>query len=171
MNRLTIIPEDKTIYVDQVALFDFDLSFIPSDVHALQWSNGTGWIEYKSQDSESINQLPDWANQAIDLWQNKMDEINAEPIPQEPTTEDFTIAIKHHLHTKAQEKNYESEYSISSYTSSDNAQWKAEADAFVAWRDDVWEYAYQEYAKFENGERQEVPIEDFINELPDIVWP
>jgi len=72
--KITIIREDGAIYQDGVPCSGLDLSFIPSDVHALQWNNDKGWIEY-SEDSDGnkpnnykIDILPEWANTAISSW-------------------------------------------------------------------------------------------------------
>jgi len=74
--RLTIIPSDSTIYVDSVVHSDLDLSFIPTDIHALQWYDSYGEIEFASvfdgtkttkQANEIIQALPDWAQQAAAL--------------------------------------------------------------------------------------------------------
>lgn len=50
-------------------------------------------------------------------------------------------------------------------------EWKAEAEAFVAWRDAVWAYALQELARVVDGEREPPTIDGFIGELPKINWP
>ena len=67
MYRLTIIPSDSAVYVDEMVYFNLDLSFIDSNVHALQWRDGAGWIEYENAGNEQISVLPDWAVQAMDL--------------------------------------------------------------------------------------------------------
>ena len=72
--KLTIIPSDGTIYQDEVPHLNLDLSFIPSNVHALQWNNNKGWIEYSEdfdgnrQPNEKIDVLPEWANTTINSW-------------------------------------------------------------------------------------------------------
>jgi hypothetical protein len=81
--KLTIIPSDNTVYVNNYAIHNIDLSFIPSDVHALQWKNDLGWIEFVENDdftkpqNEVINQLPDWANGAYNAWLTRKTEIDA----------------------------------------------------------------------------------------------
>jgi mRNA-degrading endonuclease HigB of HigAB toxin-antitoxin module len=81
--KLTIIPADNTVYVDNHAIFDIDLSFVPSNVHALQWKVDLGWIEFvenadfSKPENEIINQLPDWANSAYNAWVTKKAEIEA----------------------------------------------------------------------------------------------
>ena len=170
MTKLTIIPSDKSVYVDGLYYTGFDLSFIPSDVHALQWFSNSGWIERQGEANEIINSLPDWATQAQALWQARHDEINNPPvIPQ--TVDDFIAAIKSHFDSVAQEKQFDGEVSIATYVTSLNEEWKAQADTFILWRDAVWKYAYQEFAKFQSGQRPMPSITDFIAELPVIQWP
>jgi hypothetical protein len=50
-------------------------------------------------------------------------------------------------------------------------QWKSESLAFIAWRDAVWLYSFTELSKFQNGDRQLVSIDEFLTELPVMVWP
>jgi hypothetical protein len=73
--KLTIIPSDKAVYKDNKSYSDLTLSGIPSDVHALQWNNDAGWIEYKNhaKPNESISSLPQWANDAVAVWQTTYD--------------------------------------------------------------------------------------------------
>ena len=72
--KLTIIPSDKVVYVDDWWFNNLDLSFIPENVHALQWKNDLGWIEfvenndYIKPQNEIIHELPEWANTAVSRW-------------------------------------------------------------------------------------------------------
>jgi hypothetical protein len=71
-NRLTIIVNDKAVYREQGVLMNLDLSTcgIPSEVHALQWSNNQGHIEYAGPvPNEDISQLPEWANNCVAVWE------------------------------------------------------------------------------------------------------
>jgi hypothetical protein len=89
--RLTIVIEDKSVYVDTDVFTNLDLSGcgIPDNIHALQWFDVEGWIEYKfnEQPNQTITQLPAWANNCVAVWdvayQNK---INPPP-PPPPTAE------------------------------------------------------------------------------------
>lgn len=170
MNRLTIIPSDKSIYVDGLSYNEFDLIFIPSDVHALQWAVDNGRIERVGEADELIKSLPDWAVKAEALWQERHDAVMNPPI-MPPTVNDFVSAIKQKFDTVAQEKQFDGQISIATYVTSLNPQWKAESDAFIAWRDAVWEYAYKEFSKFQSGELTMPSIADFLAELPVIQWP
>lgn len=72
--KLTIINDDKTVYVDGLSFNNLTLSTIPADIHAIQWQTIGGWIEYKDADNEIINELPLWANDAMNDWQAAKDQ-------------------------------------------------------------------------------------------------
>lgn len=98
-----------------------------------------------------------------------------EPEPEPPTQEEiigaFRRAIQSHVDDVARTHKYDSGTSLASYVSSTNTTWAAEAVAFVAWRDLVWAYAYTELDKVQNELREVPTIEEFISELPSMVWP
>lgn len=75
--RLTIIPADGAVYVDGISYLNLNLSFIPSDVHALQWYDTYGELEFKRSfvggqvihpANEMLTELPTWANIAKTVW-------------------------------------------------------------------------------------------------------
>lgn len=73
--KLTIIPIDKTVYVDGLSYNNLDWQDTPPDVHALQWfDSNEGWIEYVTDNfgnkkpNEKITALPLWANNAVEAW-------------------------------------------------------------------------------------------------------
>lgn len=72
--KLTIIPADGAVYKDDVSYSGLVLSGAPENVHALQWDNNAGWIEFNSESefskpaNQHINVLPDWANTALEKW-------------------------------------------------------------------------------------------------------
>jgi hypothetical protein len=78
--KLTIIKEDGTVYKDDKVYRNIDLNQIPSDVHALQWNNGNGHIEFVNniKANENITELPSWANDAVTAWQNVYEVEQAE---------------------------------------------------------------------------------------------
>jgi hypothetical protein len=83
--KLTIIPIDGNVSKDGVGYIDLDLSScgIPAIVHALQWKEDAGWIEYDSAEvrNESITILPDWANNCLAVWT-----VANTPVPPSPPT-------------------------------------------------------------------------------------
>ncbi len=70
--RLTIIPIDGAVYVDGSAVSG--LSFAaPAGVHALQWVDTAGWIEYTTgAPNAPIAELPAWALEAVDVRASKL---------------------------------------------------------------------------------------------------
>ena len=91
--RLTIIPADGAVYKNNYSYSDLDLSFAPADVHALQWYDTYGEVEFKRQlvdgqmvhpQNQVITELPEWANQALTKWDEaEADRIAAEVAAQE----------------------------------------------------------------------------------------
>lgn len=72
--NLVIIPIDGAVYVDGASYSDLDLAAAPAGVHALQWKNDKGWIEFKDLDdgtkpqNQVITELPSWANACKVKW-------------------------------------------------------------------------------------------------------
>lgn len=86
--RLTIIPSDKAVYVDEVAYFPLEWEGTPVDVHALQWFESYGWIEYKDDvPNEPITELPAWADNAYAAWVEANQPPPPPPPPPPPTAE------------------------------------------------------------------------------------
>lgn len=90
---------------------------------------------------------------------------------QEATLSLFRAAVQAHLDAKAHERLYDNGFTLASYSVSTIPTWKAEADAFVVWRDAVWAYALEELAKVKGGERELPSVEDLLRELPNLIWP
>lgn len=78
MARITIIPADGTVLVDgefKFQPFDFSNCGVPSEVHALQWYDTRGWIEFRDDDdpftpkvpNQEITELPAWATACVAL--------------------------------------------------------------------------------------------------------
>lgn len=87
------------------------------------------------------------------------------------TSQDFATAIQTHIDAIAKTRDYGDGVSLASYASSTVPGWAAEATTFIAWRDAVWAYAYQEMAKVEQNLRPTPTISELISELPTITWP
>jgi hypothetical protein len=96
--KLTIIPIDNAVYVDNYSYSGLNLSSanIPSNVHALQWKNTTGWIEFIDNDdgtkpqNQSITELPDWANACVVKWNEAKaakEEADAQAAQNQPVTQ------------------------------------------------------------------------------------
>ena len=88
------------------------------------------------------------------------------------TQEDYTKAIQALLEKTALSRRYEQgATAFATYVNSKDAEWAAEAQAFVAWRDAVWRYAYQQLDAALAGEREQPTIEELLAELPKPTWP
>lgn len=80
--KLTIIPSDGAVYENGVCYSDLTWDGTPIDVHALQWYDDHGWIEFNDgKPNEGIAVLPDWAINAEAAWT----EANTPKPPPEPT--------------------------------------------------------------------------------------
>ena len=94
--RLTIIPEDKSVYVDGISWMPLTWTGTPEGVHALQWFDVVGWIEFKDKSpNEEITVLPDWAMNAYDAWVV----ANTPKPPQEPTAEENKMTAQNLLYS------------------------------------------------------------------------
>lgn len=74
--KLTIIPIDQAVYKDGVVKsFDLTGCGIPQDVHAFQWYESYGEIEFSSNPgqpkptNEIVQELPQWAMNCVSAWE------------------------------------------------------------------------------------------------------
>lgn len=90
--KLTIIPIDGAVYKDNQSFLSLSWSGTPSNVHALQWQDTSGWIEFNDgTPNQDISELPDWANNAVTAWDNA---DYAEKNPPAPTPEQIQAKNK-----------------------------------------------------------------------------
>jgi hypothetical protein len=90
--KLTIIPSDKAVYVDGISFLDLNLTQIPENVHALQWLNDAGFIEFNDGSANLIiSNLPDWANNSVVAWNEKKYVQDNPPVP---THEELIFSCK-----------------------------------------------------------------------------
>lgn len=83
----------------------------------------------------------------------------------------FAAAVQAHIDATAKSKNYTDGNSCASYATSTNATWKAEAEAFVAWRDAVWTSVYATMDAVEAGTETAPTVSALVAGLPAIAWP
>jgi hypothetical protein len=146
------------------------------DVCKIKYPNQVelGNIQFGQDTQDSPLVIKHWA--VPDIAQPSEAELEAE-IPQyqrqfdvETFKSDIDRKVGALLDSTAQSRGYSNSQSIASYVSSSNVQWHSEAEAFVAWRDQVWEHVYIEYMAIDAG--GDIPNEDtFMASLPLIVWP
>ena len=90
--RLTIIPIDQAVYVNgDCRILNLASCAIPVDVHALQWYDVKGWIEFiqpdpftPKPDNQDITELPAWANCCVTKWQEWTPPA---PLPSDPAAD------------------------------------------------------------------------------------
>jgi hypothetical protein len=87
--KLTIIPIDGAVYENGLCYSDLVWEGTPADVHALQWQDIEGWIEYNDVaiPNENITVLPQWADNAMAAWTVANTPLPP-PIPVPPTAEE-----------------------------------------------------------------------------------
>ncbi|KAA3504351.1 hypothetical protein DXM27_03685 [Rhizobium rhizogenes] len=105
------------------------------------------------------------------LTPEEIEGIQASPAPPAPTISDYENAIQNLVDSTARERQFRDGVTLASYTTSTKPKWAAEAQAFVAWRDNVWFYAYGELAKVQAGERPQPTVPQFLSEIAPIAWP
>lgn len=73
--RLTVVPIDGVVCKNGECLHDIDLSWVPDEVHAVQWYDDHGEVELKTPvPNIPITDLGIY-QQASDLWDAKKDEF------------------------------------------------------------------------------------------------
>jgi hypothetical protein len=83
---------------------------------------------------------------------------------------ELAATIQHLIDQTAKSKQYENAVSCASYANSTMLNWKLEADTFIAWRDSVWAYAYEQLAIYSGNEEPLPSITEFMASLPQIQW-
>lgn len=90
--RLSIIPINNAVYKDGICYSNLLLEGIPPNVHALQWIDNAGWIEFnEGSPNQAIQSLPEWADKCVAVWDDA--DFNAKN-PPPPTPEELTHLCK-----------------------------------------------------------------------------
>ena len=92
-------------------------------------------------------------------------EVAWEDIPAEVVRGMIQSQVQEMVDGAARARGYRSGEACATYALSTNPKWKAEAKAFIAWRDDAWRRA------FEMIENPPETVEIAINSIPAIGWP
>jgi hypothetical protein len=83
---------------------------------------------------------------------------------------DYQAAIDAHVQATAHARSYNDANSCASYVVSTVPAWRAEAEAFVAWRDQVYLETFEALAAVQDG-APAPSVEGFVASLPAMVWP
>ncbi|MDR5008316.1 hypothetical protein RGK87_04750 [Agrobacterium fabacearum] len=97
--------------------------------------------------------------------------VVVDPSTTPPNITDYENAIQDLVDSTARERQFRDGVTLASYIGSTKPKWAAEAQAFVAWRDNVWFYAYGELDKVQAGQRPQPTVEQFLGEIAPIAWP
>ena len=92
-------------------------------------------------------------------------DLQAEALTRTQTS--ITRTIDRHIETRAKAMGYNSAGHLASYVASSVPEWVAEAQAFVAWRDQVWQAAIHMLGQTDSADPPSV--EGALANLPD--WP
>jgi DNA/RNA endonuclease YhcR with UshA esterase domain len=65
--KIVISKYTDSVYKNRDSLLDLNLP-IPDSIESLVWENNTGTINLSDGTQQSIEQLPDWANQSIAIF-------------------------------------------------------------------------------------------------------
>lgn len=105
-----------------------------------------------------------------DMTDLEIAELQTPVIPLPATIQDYQRAIQQLIEETAQSKQYDTAANLASYVASTVPVWAAQAQTFVAWRDAVWQYTYQQLEQFQLSLREQPSVVDFLSELPVINW-
>ena len=178
--RVTIIPVDGFVSVDGLTFNEIDLSFIPSNQHAIHWYNNVGEVEIKDDNGRIVENQKietfDFYQPAIDSWNIKKQEYeeSLKPVPDTPETikNKIIAATQFRLDSFAQTRNYDGILSACTYATSTNDKFRIEVQYCVEVRDSTWAKLYQIMSDVEQGIRP-MPqnYEEIEQELPPLIWP
>lgn len=81
------------------------------------------------------------------------------------------IEVQGMLDRKAQEKRYNDGAWLAGYATSTDAEFHADAQKFIAWRDKVWRKCYEIQEAYLSGQMERLPtVAEVIAQLPTMEW-
>jgi len=89
---------------------------------------------------------------------------------EEELQNEYTKAMEDLMDTKAKSKGYDTRYTAALRTNSTVSKFKAEGQAYMEWMDNCYEIGYQILADVKAGTRTLPSIDNFLAELPELVW-
>lgn len=127
--KLSIIPSDGAVYEDELCYSGLTWEGTPLNVHALQWQDIAGWIEYIDQPNEDIASIPEWADNAMAAW-TVANTPTPPPEPPVPTADDnYRLALNKLVSTDWA--------TIPDVANQINNPYLANQDQFIAYRNEI----------------------------------
>lgn len=123
-------------------------------------------LSYEAEDGRIV--VLDRGSAAFDAAEAAGPAPYAPPPPPPLTVEDYRRAVRDHINATAQARGYDDAVSLAVHATSTRPVWAAEAAAFIAWKDDVWDYVFALWA---NPPDPPPSPEDLVALLPEITWP
>lgn len=175
--RITIIPEDGTVAVNGINMSGLDLSFLPDEIHAIQWVGDSGEVEFRpdafghKKPNEKIGSLKPY-EKAIGLFEKKQEEDRQGSEENQPSDRErlfnMTQAI---LDDKARSRGYDNIQVACTYAGSTVPRFAGEAQACIKWRDEVWIACHKLQGEIGAGAIAMPDRTELVSLLPLIQWP
>lgn len=175
--RISIIPDDGIVAVNGMSVTGLDLSFLPNDIHAIQWYGERGEVEFKTdiygykKMNEKIDSFKPF-EKAVDLFGQVQAAVqNDTEMETVPNRQQLFGMVQAILDEKAQNRGYDNIQAACSYLNSTVPRFAAEAQAYLEWRDKVWVASHQLLSEIESGAIALPDKAELASLIPAIQWP
>ncbi len=128
-------------------------------------------------DTDIYLKCSQWCNENNAVIADKGDFFEVETVPEQTTEEQqaliqthLTAAVQSWMDKTVQARNYDNIHTACTYAYSTDEIFKAEGQACLAWRDNVWRTCYNILNKVTAGERTIPTYEELVEELPKLEW-
>lgn len=164
---LAIYTKNSDKIIEILAYIDEKYSTIAEETTDINWGGGSSMEKYYT-----FIAIPDEID--VDISEFKKD-LKIQVMPLEgnnfykvetyvPTINDYIAILERLLEAKAKEYFFDSSVDACSYTGSDNAQFRKESLAFIAWRDQLWGPVFEQLkTDLTSGP---VDFDQFLSSLP-----
>ena len=175
MNIITIITLPKTIICNEKLLeFNFEIPAIfPSSFFCLYWWEHEQKYEYwtKEEDGTITKNALERSEEIFNSYVQPFIAQFEAYIPSETELrKQLTDAVQLYMDDTVSKKGYDNILSACSYSNSTDETFRAEGQACLKWRDEVWRKCYNILAEVLAGKRTIPTEKELIAELPEIDW-
>ena len=174
--RISIIPADGIVAVNGMSVSGLDLSFLPEEIHAIQWYGERGEVEFRAdlygykKMNEKIDSFKPF-EKAVDLFECVQAAMQNEPVKETGSNRQQLFGmVQAILDEKAQNRGYDNIAAACSYLNSTVPRFAAEAQAYLKWRDKVWVDSHQLLSEIELGAIALPDKAELASLLPAIQW-